>query len=121
MIVLPITARATWTPGNHDDPSDTCHDNQSHRNGQKQKFRPLLEPVAVKCSGQKRVKEVFIERTEDALKINPRLRHLMSLLHAHDDRRYKYKNKEEEIKNYDIAELVAFHGTLTLSTLTKTL
>jgi hypothetical protein len=29
----------------------------------------------------------------------------MSLLHGHDG--LKYKNKEEEISNYDIAELVA--------------
>lgn len=53
-------------------------------------------------------KEVFIERTEDALKINPQIiatacPFCMTMMTDG----IKYKNKEEEIKNYDIAELVA--------------
>lgn len=53
-------------------------------------------------------KEVFIERTEDALKTNPKIiatacPFCMTMLTDG----LKYKNKEEEIKNYDIAELIA--------------
>lgn len=57
---------------------------------------------------EKGEKEVFIERTEDALKINPQIiatscPFCMTMMTDG----IKYKNKEEEIKNYDIAELVA--------------
>lgn len=53
-------------------------------------------------------KEIFIERTEDALKTNAEViatacPFCMTMLTDG----LKYKNKEEEIKNYDIAELVA--------------
>jgi heterodisulfide reductase subunit D len=53
-------------------------------------------------------KEVFIERTEDALKSNPNIiatacPFCMTMMTDG----LKYKNKEEEIKNYDIAELIA--------------
>ncbi len=53
-------------------------------------------------------KEVFMERTEDALKTNPKIiatacPFCMTMLTDG----LKYKNKEEEIKNYDIAELIA--------------
>ncbi|PLW94818.1 MAG: CoB--CoM heterodisulfide reductase [Marinilabiliales bacterium] len=53
-------------------------------------------------------KEVFIERTEDALKTNPDViatacPFCMTMLTDG----LKYKNKEEEIKNLDIAELIA--------------
>jgi Fe-S oxidoreductase len=53
-------------------------------------------------------KEVFIERTEDALKtgagvIATACPFCMTMLTDG----LKYKNKEEEIKNLDIAELVA--------------
>lgn len=53
-------------------------------------------------------KEVFIERTEDALKTNPSIiatacPFCMTMMTDG----IKYKNKEEEIKNYDIAELIA--------------
>jgi Fe-S oxidoreductase len=53
-------------------------------------------------------KEVFIERTEDALKTNPQIiatscPFCMTMMTDG----IKYKNKEEEIKNYDIAELIA--------------
>ena len=53
-------------------------------------------------------KEVFIERTEDALKTNPKIiatacPFCMTMMTDG----LKYKNKEEEIKNYDIAELIA--------------
>ena len=52
-------------------------------------------------------KEVFIERTEDALKTNPQIiatscPFCMTMMTDG----IKYKNKEEEIKNYDIAELI---------------
>lgn len=52
-------------------------------------------------------KEVFIERTEDALKTKPNViatacPFCMTMMTDG----LKYKNKEEEIKNYDIAELV---------------
>lgn len=53
-------------------------------------------------------KEVFIERTEDVLKTNPKIiatacPFCMTMMTDG----LKYKNKEEEIKNYDIAELIA--------------
>lgn len=53
-------------------------------------------------------KEIFIERTEDALKTNASViatacPFCMTMLTDG----LKYKNKEEEIKNYDIAELIA--------------
>jgi Fe-S oxidoreductase len=53
-------------------------------------------------------KEVFLERTEDALKtgadiIATACPFCMTMLTDG----IKYKNKEEEIKNYDIAELIA--------------
>lgn len=53
-------------------------------------------------------KEVFIERTEDALKTSPKIiatscPFCMTMMTDG----IKYKNKEEEIKNYDIAELIA--------------
>lgn len=53
-------------------------------------------------------KEVFIERTEDALKTDPKViatacPFCMTMLTDG----LKYKNKEEDIKNLDIAELVA--------------
>ena len=53
-------------------------------------------------------KEVFIERTEDALKTNAGViatacPFCMTMLTDG----LKYKNREEEIKNYDIAELIA--------------
>ncbi len=53
-------------------------------------------------------KEVFIVRTEDALKTNASIiatscPFCMTMMTDG----LKYKNKEEEIKNYDIAELIA--------------
>ncbi|RPH32656.1 MAG: (Fe-S)-binding protein [Bacteroidales bacterium] len=53
-------------------------------------------------------KEVFIERTEDVLKTNPKIiatacPFCMTMMTDG----LKYKNKEDEIKNYDIAELIA--------------
>jgi len=53
-------------------------------------------------------KEIFLERTEDALKTNPKIiatacPFCMTMMTDG----LKYKNKEEEIKNYDIAELIA--------------
>jgi len=53
-------------------------------------------------------KEVFIERTEDALKTDAEIiatscTFCMTMMTDG----LKYKNKEEEIKNYDIAELIA--------------
>jgi len=53
-------------------------------------------------------KEIFIERTEDALKTDPKViatacPFCMTMLTDG----LKYKNREEEIKNLDIAELVA--------------
>ena len=53
-------------------------------------------------------KEVFIERTEDALKTDAKIiatacPFCMTMLTDG----LKYKNKEEEIKNLDIAELIA--------------
>jgi heterodisulfide reductase subunit D len=53
-------------------------------------------------------KEVFIERTEDALKTEAKIiatscPFCMTMMTDG----LKYKNKEEEIKNYDIAELIA--------------
>jgi Fe-S oxidoreductase len=52
-------------------------------------------------------KEVFMERTEDALATNPNIivtacPYCMVMMTDG----LKYKNKEEEIKNYDVAELV---------------
>jgi heterodisulfide reductase subunit D len=52
-------------------------------------------------------KEVFIERTEDALKTNAEIiatscPFCMTMMTDG----IKYKNKEEEVKNYDIAELI---------------
>ena len=52
-------------------------------------------------------KEIFIERTEDALKTNAKIiatacPYCMVMITDG----LKYKNKEEEIKNLDIAELV---------------
>jgi heterodisulfide reductase subunit D len=57
---------------------------------------------------EKGEKEVFIERTEDALKTHARViatacPFCMTMLTDG----LKYKNKEEEIKNFDIAELIA--------------
>jgi heterodisulfide reductase subunit D len=57
---------------------------------------------------EKGEKEIFIERTEDALKtgasvIATACPFCMTMLTDG----LKYKNKEEEVKNYDIAELVA--------------
>ncbi len=57
---------------------------------------------------EKGEKEVFIERTEEALKTNPTIiatacPFCMTMMTDG----IKYKNKEEEIKNYDIAELIA--------------
>lgn len=57
---------------------------------------------------EKGSKEVFIERTEDVLKTNPKIiatacPFCMTMMTDG----LKYKNKEEEIKNYDIAELIA--------------
>lgn len=56
---------------------------------------------------EKGEKEVFIERTEDALKTDAKIiatacPFCMTMLTDG----LKYKNKEEEIKNYDIAELI---------------
>jgi Fe-S oxidoreductase len=53
-------------------------------------------------------KEIFIERTEDALKTNTEViatacPFCMTMLTDG----LKYKNKEEEIKNRDVAELIA--------------
>jgi Fe-S oxidoreductase len=53
-------------------------------------------------------KEIFIERTEDALKTNAKViasacPFCMTMLTDG----LKYKNKEDEIKNLDIAELIA--------------
>ena len=53
-------------------------------------------------------KEVFIERTENALKTEPQIiatscPFCMTMMTDG----IKYKNKEEEVKNYDIAELIA--------------
>ena len=53
-------------------------------------------------------KEVFMERTEDALKTNAKIiatacPFCMTMMTDG----LKYKNKEEEIKNFDIAELIA--------------
>jgi Fe-S oxidoreductase len=53
-------------------------------------------------------KEVFIERTEDVLKTNPKIiatacPFCMTMMTDG----LKYKNKEDEIKNYDIAELIS--------------
>lgn len=52
-------------------------------------------------------KEIFIERTEDALKTNAKViatacPFCMTMMTDG----LKYKNKEEEIKNYDVAELI---------------
>jgi Fe-S oxidoreductase/nitrate reductase gamma subunit len=57
---------------------------------------------------EKGEKEIFIERTEDALKTNAKIittacPFCMTMLTDG----LKYKNKEEEIKNLDIAELIA--------------
>jgi Fe-S oxidoreductase/nitrate reductase gamma subunit len=57
---------------------------------------------------EKGIKEVFIERTEEALKTNAGViatacPFCMTMITDG----LKYKNREEEIKNYDIAELVA--------------
>jgi heterodisulfide reductase subunit D len=57
---------------------------------------------------EKGEKEIFIERTEDALKTNAEViatacPFCMTMLTDG----LKYKNKEEVIKNYDIAELIA--------------
>ena len=56
---------------------------------------------------EKGEKEVFIERTEDALKTNAKIiatacPFCMTMMTDG----LKYKNKEEEIKNYDLAELI---------------
>jgi heterodisulfide reductase subunit D len=53
-------------------------------------------------------KEVFIERTEEAMQTNPAIiatacPFCMTMMTDG----IKYKNKEEEVKNYDIAELIA--------------
>ena len=56
---------------------------------------------------EKGVKEVFIERTEDALETGCDIIATacpFCMVMMTDG--LKYKNKEEEIKNYDIAELV---------------
>jgi heterodisulfide reductase subunit D len=57
---------------------------------------------------EKGVKEVFIERTEDALKTNAKIiatacPFCMTMMTDG----LKYKNKEDEVKNFDIAELIA--------------
>jgi len=57
---------------------------------------------------EKGVKEVFIERTEDALKTDADIiatacPFCMTMMTDG----LKYKNKEEEVKNFDIAELIA--------------
>jgi heterodisulfide reductase subunit D len=57
---------------------------------------------------EKGKKEIFIERTEDALKTDAKViatacPFCMTMMTDG----LKYKNKEEEIKNYDIAELIA--------------
>jgi heterodisulfide reductase subunit D len=57
---------------------------------------------------EKGEKEVFIERIEDALKTNPQViatscPFCMTMMTDG----LKYKNREEDIKNYDIAELIA--------------
>lgn len=57
---------------------------------------------------EKGEKEVFIERTEDALKTDAKIiatscPFCMTMMTDG----IKYKNKEEEVKNYDIAELIA--------------
>ena len=56
---------------------------------------------------EKGTKEIFIERTEDALKTDAKIiatacPFCMTMMTDG----LKYKNKEEEIKNYDIAELI---------------
>ena len=56
---------------------------------------------------EKGEKEIFIERTEDALKTNAEIiatacPFCMTMITDG----LKYKNREEEIKNYDIAELI---------------
>lgn len=52
-------------------------------------------------------KEVFIERTEDALKTNaPVIATSCPFCMTMITDGLKYKNREEEIKNYDIAELI---------------
>jgi Fe-S oxidoreductase len=53
-------------------------------------------------------KEIFIERTEEALKTDAKViatacPFCMTMITDG----LKYKNREEEIKNYDIAELIA--------------
>ena len=66
--------------------------------------------VALRCSRKlrKATKEVFMERTEDALEtgasvIATACPFCMTMMTDG----LKYKNKEEDIKNYDIAELIA--------------
>jgi len=56
---------------------------------------------------EKGTKEIFIERTEDALRTEAKViatacPFCMTMLTDG----LKYKNREEEIKNYDIAELI---------------
>ena len=70
------------------------------------RYKALIK--ACKHRLEKGDKEIFIERTEDALKTNAEViatacPFCMTMLTDG----LKYKNKEEEIKNYDIAELVA--------------
>ncbi len=53
-------------------------------------------------------KEIFIERTEEALRVNPGIIATscpFCMVMMTDG--IKYKNREEEVKNYDIAELIA--------------
>jgi Fe-S oxidoreductase len=57
---------------------------------------------------EKGEKEIFIERTEDALKTGASVIATacpFCMIMLTDG--LKYKNREEEIKNYDIAELIA--------------
>lgn len=57
---------------------------------------------------EKGSKEIFIERTEDALKTGaPVIATACPFCMTMITDGLKYKNKEEEVKNYDIAELVA--------------
>ncbi len=51
-------------------------------------------------------KEVFIERTEQALKTGADITACPFCMTMLTDG-LKYKNKEEKVKNYDIAELVS--------------
>jgi len=59
---------------------------------------------------EKGTKEIFIERTEDALETNADIIATacpFCMVMITDG--LKYKNKEEEVKNFDIAELIAIN------------